>query len=206
MEKKKNSFLLLFLLLLLGWWWENLTASDSDEVFCMPLTWCSSTCIVPFVEEVIKSAEALFFEYRWPRIKVRIPVNVALGMEGSWPPSNSGSERLAPFLSKAIRRTEYQACAFFSREWRAFMPSSARKAVKDTVMTEIDASTCWKNTCHSTSILFLPARSSPTMRKIATMIMQMLRQRNRPRTNLWLRLILTFQSMTTGIMMTAISN
>lgn len=131
---------------------EDLTCSDSDDIFCVGLIRCCSVSILSSIEPITSTLEAIIFESRTPLMNVRIPVSLAPGIEGSRWPFNSQSEELFAFPNRCFRRYQYPARSFFSRCFRACRPKIERKAVIETIITAILASVSNQNTFHCMSI------------------------------------------------------
>ncbi len=141
-------------------------------------------------------------QIRLPLINVRIPVKVARGKDGSCWDLESSCVVFLKSLACSCGRCENQnlSSIFFSRAFRALIPSRPRNVVGDTIIIATAPSIWCQNTNHTMSKVLFWTR--PETRIMAMMIIQTLRHNKMPQTIFCWRLILAFQSTIKGIDMT----
>lgn len=176
--------------------------SNSVESWASSISWGSWLAALGLPFSDIWDIPIASSQMPLPLMNVRIPVKVAPGRDGSCWNLDSSRVVFLKYLASSCWRCENQDLSsfFFSRAFRALMPSRERKAVTDTVIIATAASIwCQKNIHTRLKVLFWIA---PETRMMAMMIMQTLRHKNMPKKIFCRRLIWTFQSTMRGIEIT----
>ena len=151
------------------------------------------TCIMPFSVSFVCPVASID-SLPAPRIRVRMPVNVADGIGANALASLCSPVLWSPRRHKTLRDERVGPCfSLPAFEWSE--TKRDRNAVKETVRTAVQPSIWSQKFAHtwkSASWMFVS-------RMITMTIMKQFRQRKNPTPNFWRVLSLTFQSRYTGI-------
>lgn len=123
-------------------------------------------------------------------------------MDGRFSNSYSFGVAFLKFLASSFRRCEnqYRSLLFFSRAFKALMPSRDGNADIETIIIATAASAWCQNNIHTKSMVFFIMK--PETRTMEMMIIQTLKHKKMPSKIFCRRLILTFQSNMRGNEMT----